>query len=821
MATLHRAFVSVPDSTHLIDICKALQSCGIDVYVPSDVSAILEAENVNVNVVSNIDTGFQSADSRLFVTCAGTKRFVDIVVALLPELDGSWSAVQSGVANVLRSAAVNFVATVVVVDKADCDLLFNKARERLEFSFEERKALAIKALRYLSTLDNQIAVDLESALPLELKARAAHLTENNRLRILVVGNGGREHAIVWKLGLSPRIANIFVAPGNGGTANHVTVSGAHVTNVAVASDDLGGIVSFAKSNDIDLVVVGPEAPLCDGLVDLLESQGIAAFGPSKFAAQLEGSKAFSKDFMAKHNIPTAAYLTVTDYETAVKYIDSCDHQVVIKASGLCAGKGVVLPATKEEAKICLKSIMIDHEFGSAGATVVIEERLEGEETSFLAFTDGYSVVPMPPAQDHKRVFDNDEGPNTGGMGAYAPAPCATPAILDEVFHSVLQKTVDGLREDGVVYVGVLYAGLMLTPRGPKVLEFNCRFGDPETEVLLPLLETDLVDVMIACIQRRLRQLPVHWRKATALTVVAASGGYPAAYPKGIEITGLEEVSNVADVQVFHAGTTLKDTKLVTSGGRVLTVTAVSQELTTALDLAYSALKSIQFEGMHYRKDIAHHALRRMTEPIRVAVLGSTRGTDLQAIIDAVQAGRLLAKIGPIVSNREDAFILERARNHSIEAVAVSAKGKTREQFDTEVADLLQNKEVEVVLLIGYMRILSSQFVNRFWYRTLNVHPSLLPEFGGGMDGQVHEAVLKARKTYTGCTVHFVDHGVDTGPIAVQLKCDIAADETPDSLKNKVQTLEGEALISALRAYQAGHMYPVVIDRFRADTAKNL
>lgn len=424
--------------------------------------------------------------------------------------------------------------------------------------------------------------------------------------ILVIGRGGREHALAWKLAQSSRVGRVFVAPGNGGTAQ----AGGKISNVPLQEDDFAGLIDFARQEQAALTVVGPEAPLSDGIVDAFSAAGLRCFGPTQSTAQLEGSKAFAKDFMDRHGIPTARYATFTDFEPALSHLRQAGYPVVIKASGLAAGKGVIVPAAQAEAEAALRQIMVERAFGAAGDEVVIEERLAGQEASVLAFCDGYTVVPMPPAQDHKPVFDGDQGPNTGGMGAYAPAPLVSPALLDDVIRQVLQPTVDGLRAEGMPYVGVLYAGLMIGDDGFRVLEFNCRFGDPETQVILPLLASDLLDVFDACLAHRLDAGEIRWHGGSAATVVAASEGYPGGYPKGREITGAAEAEALPGVAVFHAGTKLAaEGALLTDGGRVLAVTGTGDDLPTALDRAYAALRYIQFEGMHIRSDIGAKALR--------------------------------------------------------------------------------------------------------------------------------------------------------------------------------------------------------------------
>ncbi|KAJ3043238.1 hypothetical protein HDV00_005558 [Rhizophlyctis rosea] len=426
-------------------------------------------------------------------------------------------------------------------------------------------------------------------------------------KILLVGSGGREHAIAVTLAKSPKVEKVFVAPGNGGTET----AGPKIQNVSVAyGANFEGLVKFALENGVGLVVAGPEQPLVDGIAAPFKKVGIPLFGPSKEAAQLEGSKAFSKDFMKKHRIPTAAYEVFTDFEKAKAYIKGFKGEFVIKASGLAAGKGVLLPETLEEAVQGLREIMVDNVFGDAGQEVVIEERLTGEEVSVLALTDGYTVIPMPPAQDHKRAYNGDKGPNTGGMGAYAPAPIYTPQLAAEVQRTILQPTVDGMRRDGHPFIGVLYAGLMLTPSGPKVLEFNVRFGDPETQVVLPLLNSDLADIFLAAAEGRLDSVPVEFKKACAATVVMAAKGYPGSYPKGDEIKIKENIAE--DLTVFHAGTKKADGKLVTAGGRVLAVTGVATTLEAAIQRANEGVKElVHFQGAEFRTDIGHRFVERM------------------------------------------------------------------------------------------------------------------------------------------------------------------------------------------------------------------
>lgn len=418
--------------------------------------------------------------------------------------------------------------------------------------------------------------------------------------VLIIGAGGREHALAWKLAQSPQVKQIFVAPGNGGTDGGPD---AVVRNVPVAVHDVDGLLGIVRREQIDLVVVGPEAPLALGVVDRLQAAGLRVFGPSQAAAQLETSKAFAKDFMWESGIPTASYAVFSEYAAALEYVRQAERPLVVKASGLAAGKGVLVCDTLLQAEQALFDVMQARLFGEAGDLVVVEERLSGPEVSLLAFTDGRTVVPMVAAQDHKRVFDGDLGPNTGGMGAYAPAFYVTPALLDEIVRTVLQPAVDGLAAQGTPYVGVLYAGLMLTPAGLRVLEFNARFGDPETQVILPLLATDLLAIIDACIDGRLADTTVSWDNGATATIVAASPGYPGDYPKGLPISGLDAANQVPGVTVFHAGTRRHHGDVLTDGGRVLAVTGTGPDLAAALGRAYEGIRHIHFEGMHYRRDI--------------------------------------------------------------------------------------------------------------------------------------------------------------------------------------------------------------------------
>ena len=425
------------------------------------------------------------------------------------------------------------------------------------------------------------------------------------IKCLVIGGGGREHAMAWKIGQSNRVGEICVAPGNAGTALEPGL-----TNVPIAADDVDGLVRFAQENAIDLTIVGPEAPLVKGVVDTFKAAGLRCFGPDRKAAQLEGSKAFCKDFLARHKIPTAAYQTFTDLTAALAYIRQQGAPLVVKADGLAAGKGVVVAQTEAEAEAAVQDMLAGNAFGSAGHRVVIEEFLRGEEASFIVLADGEHILPMASSQDHKARDDGDHGPNTGGMGAYSPAPVVTPELHQRIMRDVIEPTVRGMAADGCPYTGFLYAGVMIGPDGtPKVLEFNCRLGDPETQPIMLRLRSDLVDLCEAALAGQLDQVQADWDEQAALGVVLAAGGYPGDYAKGAVIEGLSTADS-ASLKVFHAGTALQDEQVVTSGGRVLCVTALGATVQQAQQRAYEQVRTIHWDGVYYRTDIGYRAVAR-------------------------------------------------------------------------------------------------------------------------------------------------------------------------------------------------------------------
>jgi len=421
------------------------------------------------------------------------------------------------------------------------------------------------------------------------------------MKVFVIGGGGREHALVWKISQSSRVKKIYAAPGNAGMAQLADCA-------PIKAEDISGLLAFAKQKAVDLTVVGPEGPLSLGIVDAFQNAGLRVFGPDRSAAEIEANKAFTKDLMRKYRIPSADYGTFTDQAAAEAYVRSKGAPIVVKAAGLAAGKGVVVAATVEEALAALDMIMSKKTFGDAGDVVVIEECLQGEEASFMAFTDGKTVVPMASSQDHKRVFDADKGPNTGGMGAYSPAPVVTKQIERQVMEKIMNPTIRAMEQEGRFFKGILYAGLMIQNGEAKVLEFNARFGDPETQPVLARLDSDLIDIIEAILDGRLAALAVKWKPDSAVCVVMASGGYPGAYEKGKEITGLDRAAGHRNVMVFHSGTALRDGKVVTDGGRVLGITGIGPTVAAAIDTAYAGVREISFEGAHYRRDIGARAL---------------------------------------------------------------------------------------------------------------------------------------------------------------------------------------------------------------------
>lgn len=423
------------------------------------------------------------------------------------------------------------------------------------------------------------------------------------MKVLVIGGGGREHALVWKLIQSPRVDKVYCAPGNAGISEVAEC-------IDIMADDIDALLDFVKYNWVDLTVVGPEAPLAAGVVDAFIKEGRSIFGPGKAGARLEGSKKFAKDFMRKYGIPTAEYKTFASYRQAEEYVRLKGAPIVVKADGLAAGKGVIVAETVDEAIEALRLIMKDKAFGDAGRNVVVEQCLRGEEASFMIVTDGKTVVPLATSQDHKQIFDGDRGPNTGGMGAYSPAPVVTKKMEKDIMQNIINPMVAGLQREGINYRGVIYVGLMICEGELSVLEYNVRFGDPEAQPILTRLDSDLFDLLKATAEGRLREVAVSWKDEASVCVVLSSEGYPGSYEKGKRIQGLESFKHNNDTVVFHAGTSLNDGEIVTSGGRVLGVTALGKDIKTAKDNAYRAIEKIHFDGMHYRKDIADKAIKK-------------------------------------------------------------------------------------------------------------------------------------------------------------------------------------------------------------------
>jgi phosphoribosylamine--glycine ligase len=421
------------------------------------------------------------------------------------------------------------------------------------------------------------------------------------MKVLVVGGGGREHALVWKIVQSPEVTKVYCAPGNAGISEQATI-------IPIMANDLNGLLGFALKEKIDLTIVGPEDPLTKGIVDLFESKGLFIFGASQKAAKIEGSKAFSKEMMKKYHIPTAYYEIFSNQDEAVKYIRKQGAPIVVKADGLAAGKGVIVCRNVEEAIDSVNKIMLGRIFGEAGSRVVIEEYLVGEEASYIAFTDGKTILPLASSQDHKPIYEDDQGPNTGGMGAYSPAPVVTEEVHERIIEKILRPIIHGMGEEGRPYKGVLYAGLMILDGHPKVLEFNARFGDPETQPVVMRMKGDIIPILEACMKGTLSHCRIEWDNRASLCVVMASKGYPGDYEKGKVIEGLKEVSRMEGVFVFHAGTALKDGQMITNGGRVLGVTGLGGDISRAIERTYQAVRKISWDGVHYRTDIGRKAL---------------------------------------------------------------------------------------------------------------------------------------------------------------------------------------------------------------------
>jgi len=666
--------------------------------------------------------------------------------------------------------------------------------------------------------------------------------------VLVVGSGAREHALAWKIAQSPRVDRLYVAPGNPGTAQ-VAI------NISLAATDIAGIRRFCTEHRISLVVIGPEAPLALGLADALRRQGQRVVGPDAAAARIESSKSFAKDLMWRAGVPTAQYAVFDELDAALDYADTAVYPLVVKADGLAAGKGVVICHAPAEARKALQMMMVDGIFGESGSRVVIEEMLCGSEVSLMALVDGEHAVPLPLAQDHKRLGDGDTGPNTGGMGAYAPVPFAGDAERDALVRLTIQPVVRALAQSGTRYRGVLFAGLMLTSAGPKVLEYNCRFGDPETQVILPLIDGDLVPWLEAVADRTLTgRIPV--RPASTVGVVLAAPGYPQQPRVGAPITGLDALPD--DALIFHAGTALDAAgRVVTAGGRVITVVGIASSLAEAGERAYAT--PVTFEGMQRRGDIGWSAPPPPTPPPpggrgatmgnsfskelrpstdtellretrflqtsssspprggggrgeggRIAVLASGTGTNLQALLDASAAGSLDATIAVVVSNHPRAEALRRARHHGVPVLSISLADRrdsaARRQFEDLLLAALAPYHLDLVVLAGWMLVLSGEFLERCGCPLLNVHPALLPMPGGEtLDVPVLRGAHAVRDAlalglpYTGVSVHRVTPEVDAGPVICRETVPIFPNDDQESLHRRIKVVEHRVLPDAVQA----------------------
>jgi phosphoribosylamine--glycine ligase len=626
--------------------------------------------------------------------------------------------------------------------------------------------------------------------------------------VLVVGNGAREHALAWKLAQSSHVSRIFVAPGNPGTASVAE-------NVPVAIDDCDGILRTVESCDIGLTVIGPEAALATGVQDLLRSHGHACVGPDEYGFQLEGSKSFAKEVMERAGVPTARWQVFSDYDAAVEFVCLFDGSVVVKANGLAAGKGVTVCGSTDDALVAVREALLDWRFGSAGRSIIVEERLEGIEVSLMCLVDGTKAVALPVAQDHKRLLDGDAGPNTGGMGAYAPVPFLGRAQVDALVEATVTPVVADLARSGHPYRGILFAGLILTDSGPYVLEYNCRFGDPETEVVLPLVDQDLFLLLQAVADG---SLPAHIATTANSTaaVILAAHGYPAEPRTGDVIEGINEPGNCL---VFHAATAINgDGKLRTAGGRVLAVVGSGDDLHQALAAAYAS--PIRFGGMHRRGDIGHHALglgydaynhdtaNPPSTKMRIAVLASGGGSNLQALIDAERAGFLQADICFVVSHDVDAGSLRRAHDaalpHAYVPIANRRDPVSRRAHESALVETIRQRSPDLIVLAGWMLVLSENAIRALNTPIINVHPALLPVEGEPLDVPILRGAHAVRDAlelglpYTGASVHYVIPEVDAGPVIARESVTITSVDDEASLYVRLKLVEHQLLINAVK-----------------------
>jgi len=666
------------------------------------------------------------------------------------------------------------------------------------------------------------------------------------ISVLVVGSGAREHALAWKIAQSPRVERLYVAPGNPGTAQLAT-------NIALAATDIPGLCRFCAERRISLVVIGPEAPLALGLADALRRQGRRVVGPDAAAARIESSKSFAKDLMSRAGVPTAQYAVFDELAAALDYVDTAVYPLVVKADGLAAGKGVAICHAPTEARDALQMMMVDGIFGESGSRVVIEEMLCGSEVSLMALVDGEQAVPLPLAQDHKRLGDGDTGPNTGGMGAYAPVSFVGDAERDALVRLTIQPVVRALAQSGTPYRGVLFAGLMLTSAGPRVLEYNCRLGDPETQVILPLIDGDLVPWLEAVADGALTgEIPV--RPASTVGVVLAAPGYPEQSKVGAPITGLDALTD--DILIFHAGTSLDAAgRVVTAGGRVITVVGIAPSLAEAAERAYAI--PVTFDGVQRRGDIGWRAppppappppggrgvttgdsISKRTPVVyrhrpyyppsklvppspprggggrgergRIGVLASGAGTNLQALLDASAAGSLEATIAVVISNHPTAEALQRARRHRVPVLSIPLTDRrdpaARRWFEDQLLAALAPYHLDLIVLAGWMLVLSGRFLERCGCPLLNVHPALLPMPGAEtLDVPILRGAHAVRDAlalglpYTGVSVHHVTPEVDAGPVLCRETVPILPNDDEESLHRRVKVVEHRVLPEAVQA----------------------
>jgi fusion protein PurCD len=628
------------------------------------------------------------------------------------------------------------------------------------------------------------------------------------MKVLLVGSGAREHALGLALAMDQG-TEVF---------SYMQMKNPGIARIS-RDFEIGGIEDFEKlgnfveRNKIDFAVIGPEAPLEKGVVDFLKVMGIPSVGPTKSLARLETSKSFTRELMEKYKIPGNAKFKVFRSLGGVKEFLEEMGEYVVKPDGLTGGKGVKVSG--EHLKTIEEGVKYCEEVLKSHPIVVVEERLEGEEFSLQCLCDGRHILATPPAQDHKRAFVGDQGPNTGGMGSYSCENHLLPFLTVgdvEKAKDIVQKTCDAIREEtGEEYKGVMYGGFILTKDGVKLLEYNSRFGDPEAMNVLPIIKGSFTDVCRAVIEGRLNHIEINFERKATVCKYAVPEGYPSNPVKG-EGIDLSDVGESA--KIFYASVEERDGGIYMSGSRAVGFVGIADNIEEAERIAEEGVKSVSGKVFH-REDIGTRALldKRVEhmknlvgkEKIKLGVLGSTKGSDMQAIIDEIESGKLDAEISAVISNKEDAYILERARKHNLNAVFLDPKGKTREDYDKEMMDILDKEGIELVLLIGYMKIVSNGFIEKWRDRVMNVHPSLLPAFGGGMDTDVHETILNHGVKVSGCTIHFTTEEVDSGPIILQKAVPVEEGETVESLKAKVQKAEGELFPEAIRLFKEGRL----------------